>query len=276
MKIFVTGADGFLGKYVVKKALALGYKVNGLSRKHIFSSYDNQNKLKWFVGSLNSNLSEALAGCNVLIHLAAYGVNPIEQSWDKAYKCNVLDSLNLWHQAIDAGVNRVIICGSCFEYGKSAERYEYVPTNAPLEPIGPYASSKAAATITALSFAKFKKIELTVLRPFHFYGEGERSDRFWPSLKKAALTGKDFPMTFGEQIRDFTPVENIANMFIHYAVEKKINKGIPYIYNLGKGKPMSIRSFAEIKWKEFGAKGKLLFGAIPYRENEIMRYVPSL
>ena len=83
-------------------------------------------------------------------------------------------------------------------------------------------------------------------------------------------------MTLGEQIRDFTPVEFAADAFIDYATNKNISKGRPIIKNLGTAKPQSLKNFAKSEWKKFGGKGILLFGKIPYRENEIMRYVPML
>lgn len=49
---------------------------------------------------------------------------------------------------------------------------------------------------------------------FHVYGEREAETRFWPSLRRAALAGEDFPMTKGEQIRDFMPVETLARTFL--------------------------------------------------------------
>ena len=124
--------------------------------------------------------------------------------------------------------------------------------------------------------AKENELELAILRPFHIFGEGESEYRFWPSLKNAALSGQDFPMTMGEQIRDFTPVEFAADVFIDYATNKNISKGRPIIKNLGTAKPQSLKNFAKSEWKKFGGKGILLFGKIPYRENEIMRYVPML
>ena len=47
------------------------------------------------------------------------------------------------------------------------------------------------------------------------------------------------------------------------------------IANLGTGQPKSLREFAEEQWESHGAAGKLQIGLIPYRDNEIMRYVPN-
>ena len=81
-------------------------------------------------------------------------------------------------------------------------------------------------------------------------------------------------MTFGEQIRDFTPVEFAAETFMHYATEAIIPRGEPVIHNLGTGSPMPLKRFTEKQWKKFGATGRLQKGEIPYRKNEVMRYVP--
>ncbi|MEI8283803.1 MAG: hypothetical protein WCG52_02325, partial [bacterium] len=48
------------------------------------------------------------------------------------------------------------------------------------------------------------------------------------------------------------------------------------VANIGTGHPQTIRSFAEHWWKKWDAKGKLLPGALPYRDNEVMRYVPEV
>ena len=276
MKIFVTGANGFIGSHVVKRSLDLGHEVVGLRRTNRSQKIDLPSKPQWIEGTLEDNLEKHLKECEAVIHLAAYGVNPKHNSRNEAFRWNVLASLNFLEQAKNANVKRFVIAGSCSEYGKSAERFDFVPCDAPLEPIDAYGSSKAEASVRAIKFAKENELELAILRPFHIFGEGESDYRFWPSLKNAALTGQDFPMTMGEQIRDFTPVEFAADVFIDYATNKNISKGRPIIKNLGTAKPQSLKNFAKSEWKKFGGKGILLFGKIPYRENEIMRYVPML
>ncbi len=50
----------------------------------------------------------------------------------------------------------------------------------------------------------------------------------------------------------------------------------PLIENLGSGNPRSLSKFATEQWNLFEAKGKLIFGAVPMRKEEVMRYVPKL
>lgn len=82
-------------------------------------------------------------------------------------------------------------------------------------------------------------------------------------------------MTAGEQVRDFTPVEYVANAILAAAT---INapRGQALIKNIGTGQPRTLRNFAEEWWRRWNARGKLLFGAVPYRDGEIMRYVPEI
>lgn len=275
MKIFITGSNGFIGSHLVKKALDQGHEVLGLCLPNHKEKIYLPRQPIWISGTLEDDYRQALAGCDVVIHLAAYGVNPIHDSWKEAFRWNVAASLNLWNQAHNAGVRKIILSGSCFEYGKSAERFQFIPPDAPLEPVNAYGASKAAATLAAMAFAREKYIELAVLRPFHVYGEGESSNRFWPALKKAALDGVDFPMTFGEQIRDFTPVEHVAEIFLNYATEISLEPGKPSVQNIGTGNPQSLLDFAEMWWTNLEGKGKILPGNIPYRKDEIMRFVPK-
>lgn len=277
MKIFITGASGFIGRNVVTRAIQTGHKVVGLRFTNTTSQHETHlSSLTWITGSLEEDLKYALDGCDALIHLASYGVDPRYNSWEEAFRWNVNATIKIIKEAHLLKIKRIIIIGSCSEYGKSAERYEYIPCDAPLEPINAYGASKAAATLAALAYARENNLEIAVLRLFHVYGEGEGPNRFWPLMKKAAQDGKDFKMSHGEQIRDFTPVDLVANSILEYATNKRFVPGKPIIRNIGTGIPKSLKEFAAEYWNEFGAKGKLIIGALPYRKDEIMRYIPDI
>jgi nucleoside-diphosphate-sugar epimerase len=195
--------------------------------------------------------------------------------WDYCFDINVTKSIKLLQLAIKLGIHKIMICGTCSEYGLSGTKYDYIPTNAPLYPTGAYHASKAAATMAAIGLAVQYDLQLTVFRPFHIYGEGENSNRFWPSLMIAAKNGEDFPMTRGEQIRDFTPVEFCVTKISELMHDLPKN-GTPKLVNIGTGEPQSLIEFAQFWWKKWQAQGKLLPGEVPYREDEVMRYVPNI
>ena len=107
------------------------------------------------------------------------------------------------------------------------------------------------------------------------YGDGEAEVRLWPSLRHAALAGIDLPITLGEQVRDFVPVEDVAMDLLDACELTGVKDGEPLFRNLGSGRLQSIREFAVFWWRHWRAQGDLRFG-IPYREGEVMRYVPQL
>jgi nucleoside-diphosphate-sugar epimerase len=276
MRILVTGATGFIGSHFVNTACAAGHDVLGLRRPGSTPRVPVSAAVRWLDKPLAAVEPADCAGVDALVHFAAAGVSPTSATWDGCFRANVTDSLALWIAAVRDGVKRFVICGTCFEYGASGPRYERIPPTAPLEPTGPYHASKAAATMAALALAYQERVAVAVLRPFHVFGEGEESGRLWPSLKAAARSGADYPMTLGEQIRDFVPVEDVAATFLDVCVNRPLEPGRPEVHNVGTGRSVTILAFAEHWWREWGAKGRLLPGAIPYRAGEVMRYVPEL
>ncbi len=275
MRIFVTGGTGFIGSHFVNHALAMGHEIIALRRQGSNPRIPIPKLPVWLDGGMEEAWDEELSTCDAFVHLAAHGVNPVKADWEGCFRNNVHEPLTLWRRAQQAGIRRFTICGSCFEYGRAGERYEWIPTDAPLEPTGPYHASKAAATMAALGLAIDFNLELTVVRPFHVYGEGEDPGRLWPSLREAALAGKDFPMTPGEQVRDFLPVGDLVGLLLQ-TIEQAPEAGHPRIVNAGTGHPRTIRDFAEFWWGHWKATGNLLTGSLPYRNGEVMRYVPLI
>jgi len=292
MKLFVTGATGFIGSHFLNAALSAGHDVVALRRSEkskprvpIIESADfNLNLplkqgpflgiLTWLDKQMPDVTVEDLAGCDVLVHLAAVGITPQPATWEGCFQFNVIETMALVRKALEAGVKRVVVTGTYAEYGLAGLRFDPIPPDAPLEPTDPYAASKAAASIALASLCRVEKFELVYFRVFSVFGEGQYEKNFWPQLRKAAQAGDDFPMTSGEQIRDFLPVEDAAAQLAKALTRTDVEPGIPWIRNLASGTPVTLKHFAETCWRELGAQGTLQIGAIANRPNEVMRYVP--
>ncbi|MCX7712680.1 MAG: NAD(P)-dependent oxidoreductase [Chthoniobacterales bacterium] len=273
-KLFVTGGTGFLGGYFIKQALKEGFIVRAITRKSPPFELDH---LEWILGGLGEYKTEWMDGIDAIVHIASAGVSPKPISWQEALQINLCESLGLFQFANELGVNKWVVIGSCMEYGLSGNNYEFIPVDAELIPVGPYATSKAAFYLTISAFCREKRAYLSYLRPFHFFGDGQYEKNFWPSLKAAAIAGLDFPMTKGEQIRDFISVQAVVEEVLQHTCELlELKKPQIKIKNIGSGVPRTLRSFAEEWWHFWKAKGQLLVGAMPYRENEIFRLVPNL
>ncbi|MCU0749578.1 MAG: NAD(P)-dependent oxidoreductase [Akkermansiaceae bacterium] len=276
MRILITGASGFLGGHIVAQALEAAHELVAIRRPGGKPQASLSPDISWVEASLDSVPSSAFEGVDALIHLAAAGVSPQPLDWSNAMEVNVRQSMELLLAAESAGVPRILLCGSCFEYGAAAAAYDKIPVDAPLMPSGPYATSKAAFSMAAAGFARNSASSLVLLRPFHFFGIGQHASNFWPSLKLAAESGQDFPMTPGAQIRDFQPVEETAAAFLGALSDWPGVAGEMKTYHLGTGIPVTLLDFATTWWKRWNAQGRLLAGAIPYRKGEVMRFVPEL
>ncbi len=276
MRIFVTGATGFIGSHFVRLALAEGHEVIALKRPNSETRIQLNIEPQWLHGSLCDDWSTALDGCDALFHFAAQGVSPQETDWNRSFKYNVWQSIALIESALKNGVARIVACGSCMEYGKSGERFDFIPVNAPLEPVGPYATSKAAFTTALAAMVQvYPMNSFQLLRPFHIFGEGQHESNLWPSLRRAALHGENFSMTPGEQIRDFMEVQAVAARFLE-STKYNPTQGQLHIQNIGSGNPISLCKFAQFWWNNWNATGKLEIGKISYRNSEVMRYVPAI
>ena len=277
MKIFVTGATGFIGSHFLNQAHAAGHAVFAQRRSPKSSPRISLDRDPvWIDKSLGELEAYDFEGCGTLIHFAAHSANVPYDTLENCLQYNVIDAIKMARAAVRAGVQRMIVAGSCFEYGTSGERYEFIPVTAPLEPTASYPASKAAVSSAFRALAVEEKIELLQLRIFQVYGEGEAKERFWPSLKKKALAGEDMEMTAGKQVRDFVNVEDVAKCFVDALLRTDLVLGEPLVENLGSGEPKALEQFAKEQWKSFGAKGQLKLGAMPMRKGEVMRYVPEL
>jgi nucleoside-diphosphate-sugar epimerase len=228
------------------------------------------------IGDLTDPSREWFRGVEVFIHLASHTPNPPYASLSESIYWNVFLPIKCAELAHDAGVNKLIVAGSMFEYGLSWKTCEYLDVNSPLMPNNSYGTSKASASVAFEGFSREKKIKLKLLRFFQVFGEGEQSNRFWPSLKAAALAGDDFPMSHGQQIRDFINVSDLSRILVRELDFDRVEAGVPTVKNISMGDSKTLLEFAEYWWAVFNARGVIRPGLIPYRNEELMRLVAKI
>lgn len=273
MRILLTGGTGFIGSHLIGELLQAGHQVVAVRRSGSEPVIPLAQQPIWIERSLLQLTAHDLAPVEVVIHLASAGVSPQQASWQELELTNVAAGLHLIQLSHQAGVRRFVAAGTCFEYGSEADVWDRIPPWAPLRPTTPYGASKAAGFLMLHAFAAAHPIELFYGRIFTAYGEGQFSSNLWPSLCQAALAGDDFPMTKGDQIRDFIPVAVVARHLRIGAERHDLQLAHPMVVNIGSGNGMSAVDFVRQQWQRLGGTGSLKPGAIPSRVGQIARVV---
>ena len=215
LKVFITGATGFLGSHVVRQLLVRGHHVVAGHRAN--SDLWRLKAVRGDIELVEADLSRRTSIENALrnhppdaiINCAAYGVKYEEQDIQQAFMVNVYGTSHLILAAKETGVSRFIHIGSCFEYGNKDHP---VHEDEILEPTSMYGVSKASGTLLALVLSKQNNVPLVVVRLFGLWGALEGKDRLVPQVIDHCLTRTRLKLTGCEQIRDYLFVEDAAAM----------------------------------------------------------------
>ena len=198
MKIFLTGGTGFIGSHLTNEALKQGHKISALRGKKRKKNVLKKNNLAWIDSDLDKVDKKYLKNHVVLVHLAAFSANTPYADLDECIYWNVYAPSKLFMTAYEVGITNYIVTGSCFEYGYTKSGVYGIESL--LKPNSSYPTSKASSSIAFEGFAR-RKIYLNIFKNISSIWRWRKETRFWPSLKKAALAGKNFEMSKGDQIR---------------------------------------------------------------------------
>ena len=203
----------------------------------------------------------AEAAPQVVFHLAAAGVTDPGVDPALALAVNAGGTVRMLEALRERDVWRVVLAGTCYEYG-ARETVEG------LDPFNAYAASKVAAWAFGRMYWRVHGLPIVTVRPFQVYGPGQIPHTLIPAAIRAALAGEDFPMTPGEQERDFIYVEDVVEGMLAAAQAPGIEG---QSLDLGTGQAHTIRHVVERVWAITAAQAHILAGALPYRPAEVMR-----
>ena len=268
MKALVTGATGFIGNYVVKELLKRQYHVIATSR-----NMEKARPYKWFsqveyipcdLNVIQDNFFQFFHRPDLLIHLAWEGLPNYKDLFH--LENNLFLNYRFLKNMIENGLKSLIVTGTCFEYGMQngvlSEDMETKPDN-------PYGLAKDTLRKFLEQLQKKTDFELKWVRLFYMYGKGQSLNSILSQLDKALENGDvSFNMSGGEQLRDYLPVEKVAEYIVKIAIQNKVNG----IINCCSGNPISIRSFVENHLKKKQKNMHLNLGYYPYPDYEPMAF----
>ena len=243
MKIFVTGANGFIGKNFVNYASELGHKIYAVSRKK--SPHIKNRNIKFLKGKFYEGFRKELKESNVLIHFASTGVIQ-KKSLDTNLDINLFKSEKFLNNAIRAGCMNWLIISSSSEYGHTLLNGMPVNKNSLTLPNTNYGISKNLFTNAAIDLAKKFKVKCRIARVFQVYGRGESEKRLYKGIIKAAKQNKEFKINNPNEIRDFSYIDEILPSLLEMCNFKKSRKFIePEIWHIASGNTYTIYDFAK-------------------------------
>ena len=254
--ILVTGATGFLGSHLVKRLLKEGQDVVILKR-----SFSDTSRIMHEMGSLKSyNLDEISdvaqvfkdQHIDVVIHTATcYGRK--EEGMRQIIETNFIFPLILLETATAFNTD------TFFNTDTILSKY-----------MNWYALSKKQFSEWGQQFARMGRIGFIDGVLEHMYGEDDSRLKFVTFLFESLKEGvPEINLTTGEQKRDFIYVGDVVEAYwkilTHQDAAERYQR-----YEIGTGKAVCIRDLS-VRMKELlRSETKLNFGAIPYRENEVM------
>jgi nucleoside-diphosphate-sugar epimerase len=258
-KILVTGAGGYIGRHVLAELAARGVRCHALFRQPPHSPLPSS--VTPIVGDITQGIPDI--GVTHCLHLAWGGLPD--------YQARTHLDLELpKHQAFLAqlmarGLRQLVVTGTCLEYGmQSGALHEDMA----LAPTLPYAQAKVAL-LDWLMRNKPTATNLCWARLFYSYGEGQHTKALYSQFT-AAVAREDisFPMSGGQQQRDYLPVSTVAA----YLVDALLTEGDHGVVNICSGTPITVEALVQQWVRASGHAITLELGRHPYPDYEPMAF----
>ena len=268
MKVLVTGATGFVGRHLVAALLARGCEVRAVARNpETAQGMPWINDVEFISADIHVpdlDVAALVKGIDALAHLAWPGLPNYRALFH--FEHNLMADYRFIKSAVEAGVQQVLVTGTCFEYGMQSgplsESTEPKPSN-------PYGLAKHTLHLFLQNLQQQQPFTLQWARLFYLHGEGQNPNSLLAALDRAIDAGEPtFNMSAGEQLRDFLAIETAAENLAAIVHKRDFNG----VINCASGQPVSVRALVEKRLRERGASMDLNLGHYPYPTHEPLAF----
>lgn len=266
-RILITGATGFIARSLVPKLMEEAEVILLL-----LEEFGSGTPLPAPLDKLRPNLETVYADLrnyqltaralrqarpDKVIHLAAVGVSDPFLNVNTALSHNVTGTLNLLR--------------ACFEAdGMDVSQLVVARTPGERTAMNVYAASKAAAWSFCRMYAHTAQWPIQGAMIFQAFGPHQPPHLLIPAALQAALAGEDFPMTTGEQEKDWIYIDDIVAGF-QALLRAELLPGTTV--ELGTGRATRVADVVEELYGIVRHGGRPIIGAIPNRPGEASRQI---
>ena len=173
MRIFITGASGFIGSHLALALAMDNHEVRAFLRDTSKAEDLKDKGISVVRGDLSDKekLKAGMSGCDWVFHLAAY-TRPLAEDQNLPYLTNVIGTLNVLEACRDQNIKRVIITSSAGTLGNSKDGRPVTEMTS-IEPVyhTEYERTKAVSEMAAMK-CNSESMSVIVVNPSRVYGPG--------------------------------------------------------------------------------------------------------
>lgn len=220
-RVLVTGADGFVGRFVCRRLIGSGYVpcagLRDLARwPELQRAVPGLHEFR-LLGDLSANrdLRAEFMDVSAVVHLAACAPGKNENAAEASLeyrRVNVGGTKSVAVAAAAAGVRRLLFVSTVKVHGESTTGKPFTEDSRS-NPLNPYASSKWEAETALRAFAAESGLEVVTVRPPQVYGAGVRGN--FLRLIRLVDRGLPLPVPKSENRRSVLGAENLADFLVH-------------------------------------------------------------
>lgn len=271
--ILIIGGTGFIGSYIAEEALSRQLNVTIISQG-LSSIKDRIDDAEYLEVDITQRDELFLKLKNrvfdYVVNLAGYiDHSNYFKNGDKVVDVHFNGTRNIVEFINKKNLKTYIHFGSSDEYGSNV-----APQNESQKelPFSSYSFAKTASTHFLQMLYLTEKFPAVIFRPFLVYGPRQENSRFIPQVILGCLDDKEFPTSYGMQLRDFCFITDIVD-----AVFLTINNADAYgeVINIGSGEAISIKEIITTIQNIVGL-GRPQFGKVAYRDGENMELFANI
>lgn len=257
MKILITGITGFIGTGLAAKLTDDGCVVAGLVRP----GKKNESKCFYEYDGTFSSVKNTidLFKPQVIVHLATTYFSNTSNIIDSLVSTNISLPFFLFEATKNTGV-KIVCAGSYWQFGNDEE----------FKSLDVYAATKTAADSLIEYYTFRENMRAVILYFYGTYGSNDKRGKVLDYILQSIISGEKFKLSPGEQKLNLVHIDDIVRAIQIIVNDDDLISGKVHKFGVFSDSSYTLKEIISICQKYYDRPVSVEFGAIPYRERELM------